>query len=54
MNVQKWDELGLEVKFDFLQPLNISVAGTPDKVIGKVRKEYFPFFISDDDWDLVL
>jgi hypothetical protein len=54
MNVINWDEQGLEVKFDFVQPLNISVGQNPDYVVGKIQKEYFAFFISDSDWDKVL
>ena len=46
IEVTSWDELGLEVKFDFSSPLGISQGKTQDYVQGRVKKESFAFFIS--------
>ena len=46
IEVTSWDELGLEVKFDFSSPLNISVGQTNDYIQGRVKIESFAFFIS--------
>jgi len=46
--VQSWDESGLEVKFDFSSPLGISKGQTQDYIQGRVKKESFAFFISEE------
>ena len=56
MNVIKvlsWDELGLDVKFDFDQPLSMSKGEVPDQIKGSLRKEFFALFISESS-DVVL
>lgn len=48
IEVPSWDHLGLEVKFNFFQPLNISTEGSPDQIQGSVKKESFAFFIAEE------
>jgi len=54
IDVQKWDDLGLEVKFDFPQPLNVSNGKTPDVIQGGIKKESFAFFISDESSSVLI
>ena len=53
-NILKWDELGIDVKFDFIEPLNVSVGEAPDKVIANIDKDSFSYFISDNNKDIAL
>ena len=46
LNVLSWDEVGLDVKFNFSQPLSMSKGDVPDKISGSLRKESFALFIS--------
>ena len=53
LNVLSWDEVGLDVKFNFSQPLSMSKGDVPDKISGSLRKESFALFISKQS-DVVL
>ena len=53
IKVLSWDDVGLDVKFLFDQPLGMSKGEVPDQISGSLRKESFALFISESH-DVVL
>jgi len=46
LDVLSWDDVGLDVKFSFNNPLGMSKGYSPDVLRGSVRNESFSLFIS--------